>query len=77
MAKRDLGSDVIEKYKKYRNTETKFKAFKMNQQIFDIDDIYEPQAISTPAFIQWAKELMGWWLQHLTSPSIRWWALRR
>lgn len=60
MIKITLGSDVIEKYKKDRNTETRFKAYKMNQQMFDIDDIYEPQAISTFRTNQWAREPMAW-----------------
>ena len=35
-----VGNDIVEKYKKYRNTQTKFKAYKMNQQVFDIDQEY-------------------------------------
>lgn len=41
-----LEKDIIDKYQKYENTQTKFKAYKMNQQVFEIDESYEPQAIS-------------------------------
>lgn len=32
-----LEKDIIDKYMKYENKTTKFKAYKMNQQLFDID----------------------------------------
>lgn len=32
-----LEKDIIEKYKKYENKVSKFKAYKMNQQVFEID----------------------------------------
>lgn len=77
MNKRTLGTDILQKYKKYSNTHTKFKAYKMNQQIFDIDDTYEPQVVSTSTLTQWARVPMAWSWPHSIPPKTRWWASRK